>query len=61
MEKVAHKESVNLAKRLQGKFINGIEATELGTEAILFMRKFMLSQSMPEELVTKITKFEATN
>lgn len=47
--------------RLKGKFINGVEATELGTEAILFMRKFMLSQSMPEELVTKITNFEATN
>jgi len=47
--------------RLQGKFINGIEATELGTEAILFMRKFMLNQSMPEELVTKIETFEARN
>eukprot|EP00533_Pseudo-nitzschia_delicatissima_P008067 CAMPEP_0116100338 /NCGR_PEP_ID=MMETSP0327-20121206/12240_1 /TAXON_ID=44447 /ORGANISM="Pseudo-nitzschia delicatissima, Strain B596" /LENGTH=628 /DNA_ID=CAMNT_0003592259 /DNA_START=241 /DNA_END=2130 /DNA_ORIENTATION=- len=47
--------------RLQGKFINGIEATELGTEAILFMRKFMLNQSMPEELVTKVTAFEASN
>jgi len=46
--------------RLQGKFINGIEATELGTEAILFMRKFMLSQSMPEELVKKVTTFEAS-
>lgn len=47
--------------RLQGKFINGIEATELGTEAILFMRKFMLNQSMPEELITKVTTFEASN
>eukprot|EP00536_Pseudo-nitzschia_multiseries_P000799 jgi/Psemu1/179574/e_gw1.10.138.1 len=47
--------------RLQGKFINGIEATELGTEAILFMRKFMLEQSMPEELVTKVKAFDATN
>jgi len=47
--------------RLQGKFINGIEATELGTEAILYMRKFMLNQSMPEELVTKVTTFEASN
>ena len=47
--------------RLQGRFINGIEATELGTEAILFMRKFMLNQSMPEELVTKVTTFEASN
>mmetsp|Transcript_10817 Transcript_10817/g.31484 ORF Transcript_10817/g.31484 Transcript_10817/m.31484 type:complete len:631 (+) Transcript_10817:276-2168(+) len=47
--------------RLQGKFINGIEATELGTEAILFMRKFMVNQSMPDELVTKVRTFEATN
>uniref|UniRef100_A0A7S4EPT1 quinolinate synthase n=1 Tax=Pseudo-nitzschia australis TaxID=44445 RepID=A0A7S4EPT1_9STRA len=47
--------------RLQGKFINGIEATELGTEAILFMRKFMLSQSMPEDLVAKVKTFEATS
>jgi quinolinate synthase len=47
--------------RLQGKFINGIEATELGTEAILYMRKFMLSQSMPEELVTKVITFESSN
>jgi len=45
--------------RLQGKFINGIEATELGTEAILFMRKFMLEQEMPTELVTKINTFKA--
>jgi len=47
--------------RLQGKFINGVEATELGTEAILFMRQFMLNQSMPEELITKIITFEARN
>lgn len=47
--------------RLQGKFINGVEATELGTEAILYMRKFMLNQTMPEELVTKVTTFEANN
>lgn len=47
--------------RLQGKFINGIEATELGTQAILFMRKFMLTKSMPEELVSKVTTFEANN
>lgn len=47
--------------RLQGKFINGVDATELGTEAILFMRKFMQSQSMPKELVTKVTTFEARN
>jgi len=47
--------------RLQGKFINGIEATELGTEAILFMRTFMLERSMPKELVTKITNFEVNN
>jgi quinolinate synthase len=47
--------------RLQGKFINGIEATELGTEAILYMRKFMLNQSMPEELIAKVTTFEVSN
>lgn len=42
---------------LQGKFIDGIDAIEMGTEAILFMRKFMQSKSMPPELVQKVTTF----
>jgi len=43
--------------KLQGKFIDGIDAIELGTEAILFMRHFMLNKSMPKKLVDKVTTF----
>jgi len=43
--------------RLKGKFIDGIDATELGTEAILFMRKFMENKSMPNDLVDKVKTF----
>merc|ERR1712166_600046 len=43
--------------KLQGKFINGIDAIELGTEAILFMRHFMLNKSMPKKLVDQVTTF----
>ena len=43
--------------KLQGKFIDGIDAIELGTEAILFMRNFMQDKSMPKKLVNKVTTF----
>ncbi|KAL3908515.1 MAG: hypothetical protein SGARI_003027 [Bacillariaceae sp.] len=43
--------------RLRGKSIEGVDAAELGTEAILFMRKFMLGNGLPDELVGKVTSF----
>jgi hypothetical protein len=35
--------------------INGRDAIDLGSEPILFMRHFMKENSMPPELVKKIT------
>jgi quinolinate synthase len=43
--------------RLRGKSIDGVDATELGTEAILYMRRFMQTKALPEELVKKVTSF----
>lgn len=43
--------------RLRGKSIGGVDATELGTEAILYMRKFMMGNGLPDELVKKVTSF----
>lgn len=40
--------------RLRGKQIDGRDATELGVEAILYMRSFMKEQSIPQELCQKI-------
>eukprot|EP00568_Trieres_chinensis_P003502 CAMPEP_0183301918 /NCGR_PEP_ID=MMETSP0160_2-20130417/7882_1 /TAXON_ID=2839 ORGANISM="Odontella Sinensis, Strain Grunow 1884" /NCGR_SAMPLE_ID=MMETSP0160_2 /ASSEMBLY_ACC=CAM_ASM_000250 /LENGTH=609 /DNA_ID=CAMNT_0025464623 /DNA_START=103 /DNA_END=1932 /DNA_ORIENTATION=+ len=40
--------------RLQGKKISGIPAVDLGSEPILFMRKFMQEKAMPDKLVKKI-------
>jgi len=40
--------------RLQGKTINGVDAIDLGTEPIMFMRHFMQKKSMSQELVKKI-------
>lgn len=42
--------------RLSGKFLNGRSATELGSEAILYMREFMQHQQLPAELVQKIQR-----
>jgi len=42
-------------QRLAGKKINGRDAIDLGSEPILFMRHFMKENSMPPELVAKIT------
>jgi quinolinate synthase len=43
--------------RLRGRSIAGVDATELGTESILYMRKFMTGQGLPDELVQKVTSF----
>eukprot|EP00934_Nitzschia_sp_Nitz4_P003051 Nitzschia sp. Nitz4//scaffold237_size30108//18276//20050//NITZ4_007993-RA/size30108-augustus-gene-0.1-mRNA-1//-1//CDS//3329543509//3041//frame0 len=41
--------------RLYGQTINGQDATDLGTEAILYMRSFMLSKALPSDLTEKIS------
>lgn len=41
-------------QRLQGKKINGIDAIDLGSEPIIFMRHFMKEKSLSESLVRKI-------
>jgi quinolinate synthase len=43
--------------RLRGKSIDGVDATELGTEAILFMRMFMQGKGLPDDLVRKVMSF----
>jgi quinolinate synthase len=43
--------------RLQGRRINGMDATDLGTEAILYMRQYMQHKRLPDDLVDKITSF----
>jgi quinolinate synthase len=43
--------------RLRGKSIGGVDATALGTEAILYMRQFMQGKRLPEELVQKVNAF----
>jgi len=42
-------------QRLTGMKINGLDAIDLGSEPILFMRHFMKEKSMPPSLVEKIT------
>lgn len=42
-------------QRLVGKKIDGIDAIDLGSEPILFMRHFMKENSMPKSLVQKIS------
>mmetsp|Transcript_32433 Transcript_32433/g.54283 ORF Transcript_32433/g.54283 Transcript_32433/m.54283 type:complete len:596 (-) Transcript_32433:139-1926(-) len=54
--------NIKLAKhlppdRLRGKSIDGMDATDLGTEAILYMRQFMQDKALPQELVDKVTSF----
>jgi hypothetical protein len=46
--------------RLRGKRIGGVDATDLGTEAILYMRQFMQLKQLPDELVQKITNTTTT-
>lgn len=43
--------------RLVGKSIGGVDATALGTEAILYMRQFMQGKVLPDELVQKVNAF----
>ncbi|CAJ1947925.1 unnamed protein product [Cylindrotheca closterium] len=40
--------------RLKGKQINGVDATDLGTEAIMYMRGFMAERALPAELEQKL-------
>jgi len=40
--------------RLNGRKINGQDATDLGTEAILYMRQYMQTKQLPDDLVQKI-------
>jgi quinolinate synthase len=44
--------------RLQGKQINGVDAVELGTEAIVYMRQFMSGKELPIELEAKLLSAE---
>jgi quinolinate synthase len=40
--------------RLEGRTINGRNATDLGTEAILYMRQYMQTKQLPDDLINKI-------
>lgn len=40
--------------RLKGKQINGFDATDLGTQPIMYMRGFMSSKTLPDELEQKL-------
>jgi quinolinate synthase len=42
--------------RLSGKMINGHDAVDLGTEAIVYMREFMQNKRLPDELVSKVMR-----
>mmetsp|Transcript_14289 Transcript_14289/g.18024 ORF Transcript_14289/g.18024 Transcript_14289/m.18024 type:complete len:571 (-) Transcript_14289:45-1757(-) len=42
--------------RLSGKMLGGVNAIDLGTEPILFMRQFMKDSLLPDQLVRKISK-----
>ena len=46
--------------RLSGKSIGGVDATDLGTRAILYMRQFMQDKQLPQALVQDITTAAAT-
>lgn len=40
--------------RLKGKFISGMNAMDLGVEAIVYMRQFMKNHAIPDDLVQKV-------
>ena len=40
--------------RLQGRQIDGVDAMDLGTKPILYMRDFMKNGALPEELLNKV-------
>lgn len=42
--------------RLKGRSINGIDAADLSTEAIVYMRQFMQEKQLPDELVRKMNR-----
>eukprot|EP00980_Cylindrotheca_fusiformis_P019825 scaffold6966_cov112-Cylindrotheca_fusiformis.AAC.3 len=59
IEMVKATDTVTLKKhlpptRLLGKRINGVDATDLGTEAIYYMREFMSAKTLPNELEKKL-------
>lgn len=41
-------------QRLKGKMLNGVKATDLGSEPILYMRELMKTKKLPDELVQKV-------
>ena len=45
--------------RLAGQKINGIDAIELGSEPIMYMREFMKERKLSEELVEKVERMAA--
>jgi len=47
--------------RLKGRKINGQDATDLGTEAILYMRQYMQTKRLPDDLVHKIMSRSTTS
>lgn len=48
-------EAYHPPNRLEGKKIGDVNAVELGSEPILYMRQFMNEKAIPDELVTKIS------
>mmetsp|Transcript_13486 Transcript_13486/g.17658 ORF Transcript_13486/g.17658 Transcript_13486/m.17658 type:complete len:546 (+) Transcript_13486:137-1774(+) len=40
-------------RRLHGKTLNGVSATELGVQPIIYMRQFMKESTIPDELMAK--------
>jgi len=41
-------------QRLKGKTLNGVKATDMGTEPIIYMRELMATKRLPEELVQRV-------
>lgn len=45
--------------RLRGKQINGVQATELGIEPIMYMRDFMQNKVLSDELIQKVRNIQS--
>ena len=43
-------------QRLQGRQIGGVDAMDLGTKPILYMREFMKNGALPEELLNRVRR-----
>jgi hypothetical protein len=43
-------------QRLQGRQIGGVDAMDLGTQPILYMREFMKNGALPDELLNKVRR-----